>query len=244
MPPPSRPCLRDQRFAAHRPAAEGKLDALQRLPLEAAAKEFGPVNDETTIGRPQRRDRDAGLDERIDPAAIGPEPRPACSAQGKHGGIRMDRDAALRAVELEIAVGVPTVPVVTQLEGDAGRSEAPEPGTQQRRSLHRLREHPPARSDERGLAKSLAPGAQVRGRKSFDGRSKTWFGIAVASEQARELFAVRKIETAAAGEQELAPDRRHPIVDGHACPAAGDHLGRHQAGGTATDDGNVRTGGG
>ncbi len=233
--------LRDDRLAAHRAAAERELDPLQRLALETAAKHFGPVDDEAAIGRAQRRHRDAGLGQRRDPAAIGPEPRPACATQGQDGGIRAYREAALCSREQEAAVIVPAAPVMTQLEGDTARDETPEPGPQQRRRLHGSRKHPTARADERKSAPRASHQARNWvGRKRLDRGPQAWLGVAVAAEEPLELFAVGEIETAAAGEQELATDRRHAVVDGHGRAAAHEHLGRHQSGGAASDHGNMK----
>ena len=48
-----------------------------------------------------------------------------------------------------------------------------------------------------------------------------------------------EIEAAAAGQQKFAADRRHAVVNGDVRAAAGENLGRHQAGGPAADDGDV-----
>jgi hypothetical protein len=64
-------------------------------------------------------------------------------------------------------------------------------------------------------------------------------GGAIAGEQAQNVFAVGEIEPAAAGEQEFAADRRHPIMDGDARAALHEDFRRHQSGGAAANDGDV-----
>ena len=64
-------------------------------------------------------------------------------------------------------------------------------------------------------------------------------GGTIAIKQALELFAVREIEATAAGEQKLSPRRRHPLIEGDTRTTAGEHLGRHQSGRAASDDGDL-----
>ena len=47
-----------------------------------------------------------------------------------------------------------------------------------------------------------------------------------------------EVEAAAAGQQEFSADRRHAVINGDTGAALGQHLGRHQAGGTGPDHGN------
>ena len=48
-----------------------------------------------------------------------------------------------------------------------------------------------------------------------------------------------EVEAAAAGEQELAADRRHPVIDRDGDALTGEHFGRHQPGGAATNNGGI-----
>src|SRR5262249_54297311 len=127
-----------------------------------------------------------------------------------------------------------------ELEYDSSRIETPQPGAQQWRRLHRLGKHPLARPDKGFLAKALAPRAQPCGRERFDRRPQAGRGISVAGDEALELLAVCQIEAATAPNRALAPDRRHPLVDGPPRAGAGQPLGGHQAGRAAADDGNVK----
>ena len=74
------------------------------------------------------------------------------------------------------------------------------------------------------------------------GRPQPSLGGAVAAEQPLQVLAVREVQPAAPRQQELAPERGHPVVHGDARAAAGEHLRRHQPGRTAADDGDVGCG--
>jgi hypothetical protein len=65
--------------------------------------------------------------------------------------------------------------------------------------------------------------------------------FAVARKQAFEILAVGEIKSAAAGHQELAPDRRHSIVNRDGDAVRRQHIGRHQSGRTAADNRHVAT---
>jgi hypothetical protein len=130
--------------------------------------------------------------------------------------------------------------MVTQPEFDTRAAEPPQPGAQQRRGLERLREHAAACADERRLAQAFAPGTHLGRRKRLDRRTQMRHGRAVAREEALELFAVRQVEPATAGQQELPAGRRHPVIDRDARAAAGQQLRRHQAGRAAADHGDLK----
>ena len=209
---------------------------------EAAAKYLRPGREKPAVGRLQRHDPDAGRAQHIDPIARGAELRPAGAAERQDGGVGLGGHAAVRRRERERPRIVPAGPSMPQLEGDARRIEAPQPGAQQRRGLHGFRKHPAARADERFLPQRLAPGAQRRRRKRLDRRPQPSLGGAVAAEQPRQVLAVREVQPAAPRQQKLAPERRHPVVHRDARAAADEHLRRHQPGRTAADDGDVGLG--
>ena len=109
------------------------------------------------------------------------------------------------------------------------RVEPLQPGAQQRGRLERRREDPPARADERLLAETLAPDAQIRWREPQDGTAQQCGRIAVTGHEAMDVFAMRQVQAAAAGQQELAPGRGHAVVERHPGTAAAQHLGGHGA---------------
>ena len=63
--------------------------------------------------------------------------------------------------------------------------------------------------------------------------------LAVAREELRQRLAMREVEPASPGHQELAAGGRHRVVDGDVGTALREHFGRHQAGGAGADDGDV-----
>jgi hypothetical protein len=71
-------------------ASPRKRSALQRLAFETIAKNIGPGDRESAIGRPQRRYRDTFRGEGFHPSAIRPEPRPTGAAEREHGRIGMN----------------------------------------------------------------------------------------------------------------------------------------------------------
>ena len=165
--------------------------------------------------------------------------RPARAAQRQNGRVGADRCRTFGRIEEKAACLVPARPSMAQLEADAGGIELPEPGAQQRRGFHRLGKHPPARSHERFLTQRLAPRAQSIGRKGLDRRAKARLGGSIAPQKCCQLFAMGQIEPAAPRQEKLAADGGHALVDGHGRTATGGNFRRHQAGGAATDDGDV-----
>ncbi len=228
----------DHGFAAHLLVTERKVQPLQRVAGKAGLENIRPGDEKTAVRRPQRYDANTGLAHCAYPQAVGAQVRPARAAQRQNGCIGADLCRTFRRIEQMAAFCIPAHPPVAQLEANAGRIEAPEPGAQQRRCFHRPRKHPPARTDERLLAQLLAPGAQGIRRKGVDGGAQMRRGCAVARKKSVEIFAVREIEPAAPCEQELAANRRHALVDGDGCAATGGNLGCHQAGRATTNDGD------
>jgi hypothetical protein len=223
----------DDRLAARHMAAERKRNALQRLPGEAK-EQIRPGDQKAAIRRLQRRDRDAGARERVGPPAVRAEPRPARAAERQHGCVRLDPARAIRRLEDEATLIVPSDKMMPQREPDAGRIEPAQPRAQQRRRLHGARKHPPARSDEGFLAERFAPRPQRVRRKCQDGGAQC-VGPAIAREKRLERLAVRQVEPAAPRHQELAAGRRHAVVDRHLRAALRQGLRRHQAGRAGAD---------
>ena len=59
-------------------------------------------------------------------------------------------------------------------------------------------------------------------------------------EKLRQILAVGEIEPAAPGHQQFAAEGRHAVVNGDRQPGLRETLGRHEAGGTATDHGDTK----
>jgi hypothetical protein len=66
--------------------------------------------------------------------------------------------------------------------------------------------------------------------------------FAVTRDEAVVGFGVGDVHAALAGEQELARHRRHGVEEFNAQAGRGQHLGGHQPGGAAADDGDLRSG--
>ena len=137
------------------------------------------------------------------------------------------------------AIVIPADPLMARPERDPQSIEAPQPRAQQRRALERFGKHPPAGADEGRLAQAFAPRAQRRWRERLDRGPQVRHGGTVAREEGFERFAVRQIEAAAAGEQELPSGRRHPIVERDRGASARQDLGGHQPGRTGANDGDL-----
>ena len=214
------------------------------LALEAAAHDLGPGIGEAHIGRPQGRDGDAAPGQQADPGPVRTEPRPAPAAERQDGGvgIRPHRLAG-RIGEGENAVVVKTLPAVAQGEADTEGLEPRQPGAQERRGLEGLGEHAPARSHEGLLSQALAPGAQVLRTEGLDQGPQLRPGLGIAGEEIFELLRMGQVQPAPSRHEQLAPDRRHPVVDrdGEAC--ASQNLRGDQAGRAGADDGDFRGGG-
>jgi hypothetical protein len=65
-------------------------------------------------------------------------------------------------------------------------------------------------------------------------------GGAVAGHEGLEIFVVRKVEAAAAGQEKLAPDRRHAVEHRDPHAVACERLGRDQAGRTPSENSDPR----
>ena len=65
-------------------------------------------------------------------------------------------------------------------------------------------------------------------------------GFTIASEELIERFAVGEIEAAASRHQELAPGRRHALVDRDLRAARRQNLSRHQPRWTGTDNRDIQ----
>ena len=188
MPPPSRPVLV---MSASPRALCGPNDNPSRLrgcARETAAEDLRPGREEPAVGRPQRHDAHAGCAQHVGPGARGAQLRPAGAAEGQDGGVDLDRRCAGRRREHERPRVVPAGPSMSQLEGDTCRIEAPEPRAQQRRGLHRLGKHAPARADERLLSQRFAPRAHRGRRERLDRRPEQRLGGAVAGEEPLQVL--------------------------------------------------------
>ena len=120
----------------------------------------------------------------------------------------------------------------------AGRRVAQplQPRAQQRRGLHLGRKHAARRADKgfdaqprRPFARGVGPEVAQPIRHGVGLRT-------VATDEGGQRLGMRQVEPALARQQELAADGGHGIEHIHRDACAGEHLGRHQAGGAGADD--------
>ncbi|MNQ93833.1 hypothetical protein D3C85_1093160 [compost metagenome] len=126
------------------------------------------------------------------------------------------------------------------MESDAQFAQALEPGAQQRRGLHVGGEDPARGADEGVDAQAVNPGAQGVGIEFGEQPGELLAALAVAREERRLGLGVGDIHPAHPGQEELAPDRGHGVIQLDPDPGPRQHLGRHQPGRAATDDGDAR----
>ncbi|MCY1225242.1 hypothetical protein D9M72_374320 [compost metagenome] len=220
---------------------------LDRRAGKAAGKRFAPCRIEAAIGRAQRRDLDATASQPRHPRAIRSQPRPACAAEREHHGTRRHRHVAMRRGEAQLVrrALVPTQPAMPHMELHAGLAQPVQPCAQHRRGLHVGRENAARAADEGVDAKPVDPLAQrLRAEVRKHRRDLRGTG-AIAAEEGRFRLRMREVHAALASHQELAPDRRHRVIDRHADTLRRQHFGSHQPRRSSADDGGVwRVGGG
>ncbi len=138
---------RNDDFAPYRLAAERQGDALQRHPLETAAKELATIRPEIRNWPVAGRDTTTPLRaQNLHPAAVRTEPWPACAAERQHRRIR-SRQASRRPRVSNTSAPSSSHPV-QRCRGAIVTPECvqpPQPGAQQGRGLHGFRKHPSAR---------------------------------------------------------------------------------------------------
>ena len=209
---------------------------LERRALEPVGERVGPADPHPDVRRSQRRHRHAALGERADPAAVGTEPRPRRTAEreDRHIGRRPSVSCRRRPSGAghrrsspssgSAARSAPRArPAATATPGPAV-SRGTTAGTPARST--RRTSAPPARRTSRAGPPGRTPRASARaGRRS----RRTGPGTVA-------ILAVREVQPAVTGQQELARRRRHAVVHRHRDTGPGEHLGGDQPGRTAADD--------
>jgi len=151
---------------------------------------------------------------------------------------------AVRPGDAQLAALVPAQPAMARVDVHAAVAQASEPGAQQRRGLHVGGKHPAGTADEGVDAQTVNPLAQRIRTEGFQQRAQCVGAFAVAADERGEVLGVGDVHPADAGQQELASDRRHRIVKLDRDAGLAQHLGRHQTGGAAADDGDTGRAGG
>ena len=118
------------------------------------------------------------------------------------------------------------------------RAQPVQPGAQQGRRFHVAREDAARTADEGLDAEAARPVAHRHRAERFQQRCNLALAFVEAADKGRKRFTVRQVQPALAGKQKLAPDRRHRVEDADLHARAGEHVGGHQPGRAAADDGN------
>ena len=218
----------NHRLASYRLPVTRHADILERHPRKATAEMFGPVNDKSGVGWRERRDLDTGAADDVHPCSGRTHPRPARAAERQDRGIGPSRELALGCRETEFACTRPAKPLMPDPGCHTKCTKAYKPRAQQRRRPKHNRKHPTARTHERILAQPQRPRSECFGGKRSQRRGEPVRRWAVALDELLEWFTVGQIQTAAAGQQELATNRRHSVVHRHAHAGSCQRFGRHQ----------------
>ena len=118
-------------------------------------------------------------------------------------------------------------------------AQAVQPGAQQRRRLHVLREHAAGGADEGLDAQAAGPGAHGVGPEGVEQGRQRALALRVTRAEAGQRLGVREVQAADAGQQELAAHRRHRVEHVHLRAARSVSAAISPAGPaptTATDD--------
>ena len=234
------PAARDHGLAAHGVRAERQRNALERLAFKAIAEDIGPGDGEAAIGGPQRRDRHAFRARAFHPCAVGAEPRPAGAAEREHGRVRFDAASPRPAFRTQ-DVRRSSQPVQRWRSANctpiasSRRSHARSKGE----ALNACGKTRPLEPTKVGCPSASLHSRNASRRKRRDRGFEMRHRAAVARQELRQRLAVRQVEPAAPGHQELAAGRRHRVIDRDAGAALGQHFGRHQPGRTGADDGDL-----
>ena len=113
-----------------------------------------------------------------------------------------------------------------------------QPSTQQWGCLHVGGKHSPGGADERVDAQLVHPSAQRVGAECLQPRRDPFTARAITAEKKLRPLGMREVHPAFAGQQELAADRRHRVVQVDAQAVASQRFGGHQPGGATADHGD------
>jgi hypothetical protein len=122
------------------------------------------------------------------------------------------------------------------VEAHALPAQPVQPAAQQRSGFHVARKDPAGAADKGLDAQRARPAPHRLGIEGLQQRAECRMARAVACGKGLERFAVRQVQPADAGQQELPAGRRHRVEDIGRDARCGKHLGRHQARRARTDD--------
>jgi hypothetical protein len=199
---------------------------------------------ESAIGCLQGSHIDAARVQQGHPGAVRAQPGPAATAQGQHQrigtGLHLPGGRGETHTRAGGVIGQPACPAVAHVKPDRhtcapGLTQPVHPAAQQRRGLHVGREYTARCPDKGRDAQTLCPGAHLPSPETLQQRSDLPLACTEPGYEALGRLGVREVQAADTGQQELAPDRRHGVIDMHGHTCSRQHLCRHQAGRAPTN---------
>ena len=207
--------------------------AFQRM-AEHRAHMRRPGHAQPGIGGPERCKVDAARREDPGPGPVRAEPRPAGAAERQDRDAGLEHSFTLRRLEAQRR-SRPARPAPAGPPRDPETIEPRQPGAQERRGLHRHREHPARRAGEELLPEAPRPALHRIGIEVLDHRAQPVRGLGIGGQQRLGRQVHGQVEPGFPRHQELATHRRLGLDQGHRHPGPGQNLGRHQPGGTGAD---------
>ncbi len=212
---------------------------LERAAGETAGQMIAPVDVEAAVGRLQWRDIDAACGKQRHPAAIGAQFRPTAAAHREHHGIGFDPGLAVRMGETQAMAILPAEPAMLHVEANPLLAQPSHPAAQQGRRLEIAGKHAPRAADESVHAQPGGPAAQGVGVEPAQPVRHRGLAGAIAGDEEVEGIGMGQVQSALAGDQELAPDRALGVVEIHLQPGRAQPFGGEQAGRPSADDGDA-----
>jgi hypothetical protein len=212
---------------------------LDRVPGKLCPKMLAPAHIEATVRRLQRRDVKPTTCQQRYPRSIGAELRPTPAAECKHHRIGSDRAVTLWRGKTQSPLLVPAGPPMTHVESHAGLAQPAEPRAQQRCGLEIGGKHSPGRAHKCFDAESTGPGPERVRPERRKQRRDLRAPCPIAREKFLRRFRVCEIQAAFPGQEELATDRRHGVIEIDLCAGGTRHLRGHEPGRSSADNGNV-----
>jgi hypothetical protein len=213
-------------------------DGLQWCASVVFGEERAPADVEAAVRWLQWCDVDAASAQQVLPCAIGTELRPAAAAQCEYHCVRVHVELAIGRREAQrIVFFPPTKPAMLHVEAHAVRVQSSHPTAQQRRGLEVGGKHAAGTADEGVDAQPARPRAQRIGIEIAQPSGDFVLAFAIAPRKRWHRLGVGEVESALAGDQELAPDRTLGVVQVDLDTRGACGFCRHQSGRSATDDG-------
>lgn len=122
----------------------------------------------------------------------------------------------------------PAPPAVPHVDLEPGLAQPMQPGPQQGRGLHLSGKDPAGGTDEGLHPQPGGPGPQVGGAEGLGEGRQDWLGHPVTGEEIRQGFGMDQVESASPGQEELAPQGRHAVIEVHGGAPHQQDFGGHE----------------